>query len=833
MLTDVGHLCAWFALAVALYAVATSLLGARRNDERLVQSGRIAAALTFPLLLLAAAGLWFALITNDFGVKYVSEVSSRATPLFFRITALWGSQNGSMLFWSVIMSAFICACMSREWKQDKSLLPFVAATMCLILAFFIGLNLLVTSPFERLDFPPIDGRGLNPLLRHPGMIIHPPILYAGFTGFIVPFAFCVASLATRNTTNQWLLSSRRWTLVGWAFLTAGLLLGGRWAHDVLGWGGYWGWDPVENKSFVPWLLGTAFLHSAMIQEKRGMFKNWNVCLMLLTFVSIVWGTAVVRSGVLTSVHAFAQSNLGPLFLGFIVIMLSGCMTLWLTRLDTLRSDNKLESAFSREGIFLIQNLVFVSAAVTVFVGTTFPIFTEAINGTRITVGPPFYNQTVVPQLGLLVLLMGVAPLLAWRKANAAALGRFARVPIVFALIIMAGLAILGTRNPLALLALGLCAYTLAQTVLEYVRGTRARMKAQNEVAPRALGNLIRKNQRRYGGYLVHVGVVLLAIGAIGKGLFGSDVVRNFDLNQTVRIGDYNFTYRGLSPAPCEFTDCQTVQAALWVTRPDGSVVGNVFPHRDVYPDQQHTATIADTTGGFNEEIYVILSAWEGQGENATFQVYLNPLINWVWLGGIVMILGFVLAFWPMESQPQTTTQRLTSGASGTRGAGAGVATTLVLIACLAGLFTTMTTLQPVLAQAPDPNTEDATYHVAKQLNCPTCTGRNLADCPTETCEQWKGEIRTQLKQGKTPTEIIGYFQARFGETVMQEPPKRGLTLGLWLLPVIAALALMITGVVALRTSSVRLSSTSVQTTGTTPAATSKFVDLLERQVQDS
>ncbi len=390
----------------------------------------------------------FALVTHDFGVQYVAQVSSLGTPLFYRITALWGSQNGSILFWNLVMSVFIFFAMLRAWDADKPLLPYVTATMSAVLAFFLFINLLVANPFTRLDFPPSDGNGLNPLLRHPGMIIHPPVLYAGFTGFIVPFAFCIASLATRRTDNLWLQSSRRWTLVGWAFLTAGLFLGGRWAHDVLGWGGYWGWDPVENKSLVPWLIGTAFLHSAMIQEKRGMFKNWNVFLMLLTFVAVMWGTAVVRSGVLTSVHAFAQSDLGPLFLGFIVVMVGASAVLWISRLDTLRSENKLDAGFSREGIFLIQNVLFVSTALTVFIGTVFPIITEALNGTKVTVGPPFYNQVAVPQMAVLVLLMGIAPLLAWGKASAKAVGRMSFAPALLAAVSLVALFAAGVRQPI-------------------------------------------------------------------------------------------------------------------------------------------------------------------------------------------------------------------------------------------------------------------------------------------------------------------------------------------------------------------------------------------------
>ncbi|MCS7060156.1 MAG: heme lyase CcmF/NrfE family subunit [Anaerolineae bacterium] len=646
MITDVGYLAVIMSFAASLYAVGASLWGARRDDDRFVQSGRMAAALTFPLILAGAIGLWFALVTGDFGVKYVAQVSSLDTPLFFRLTALWGSQNGSILFWNLIMSGFIFFAMLRPWREDRPMLPYVTATMMLVLAFFLFINLFVANPFERFAFPPSDGAGLNPLLRHPGMIIHPPMLYAGFTGFIVPFAFCIASLATRRTDNLWLLLSRRWMLVGWAFLTAGLFLGGRWAHDVLGWGGYWGWDPVENKSLVPWLIGTAFLHSAMIQEKRGMFKNWNVFLMLLTFASVIWGTAVVRSGVLTSVHAFAQSDLGPLFLAFIVVMLVWSAALWISRLDTLKSDNKLDSGFSREGIFLLQNVLFLSTALTVFIGTVFPILTEALGGVKITVGPPFYNQVAVPQMAVLVLLMGIAPLMAWGKANARALGRMSIIPLALTALSLGVLVVVGVRQVIPLMLFALSLYTLYQTLIEYGRGAAARMKTTGESLPLALGRLMLRNQRRYGGYLIHLGVVIFAIGATGKGFYGVDVLRNIAINDTIIVGNYAFTYRGLRAVPCEFNDCRTMQASVLVTDArDGSIVGAVFPRRDTYPVQQHTATIADVTGSWFEEVYVILAAWEDAGATASFQVYINPLINLIWLGGLVMILGFGLAFW--------------------------------------------------------------------------------------------------------------------------------------------------------------------------------------------
>jgi cytochrome c-type biogenesis protein CcmF len=660
-------LAVWLALLACVYAGCASVFGAVRDDERLVSSGRVAAFTTLPLVAIGCGGLWFALLTDDFGVKYVSEVSSLATPTIFKITALWGSQAGSILFWCLIMAIFVATVMMRQWTRNEvALLPWVTLVCALVLGFFLFLELFLTNAFVRLDFPPPDGRGLNPLLRHPGMIIHPPLLYAGYTGILPSFAFCIAALVTRRRDNVWLTASRRWTLVGWVLLTAGLILGGRWAHDVLGWGGYWGWDPSENMPFITWLLCTAFLHSQMIQEKRGMFKNWNVFLMMVTFASMFFGTAFIRSGLLTSVHAFAASDIGPWFMGVMAAILIVCTGLWLTRLDTLKSENKLEAAFSREGIFLLQNVLFVSTAFTTFVGTVFPILSEGLTGNKITVGPPFYDQVAGPQMMALVVLMGVAPLMAWAKANAQAMGRQAWMPFAIGLLATAALMASGRTAIIPALGMLLCFYTLAQTVFEYGRGARARMKAQNESAPAALFGLFKKNQRRYGGYFVHLGVVLMAIGALGKGFYGFDeIAGGVKLNETFVVGDYAFTYRGVQPVRCEYDDCNTTQAAVKVMR-NGADLSPVFPHIDYFPVQQHTSSIADVSGNFNEEIYVLLAAWERGGATASFHVYINPFINWVWLGGIVMMFGFVLAFWKFDSghDAVTVAQASVAGAAG-------------------------------------------------------------------------------------------------------------------------------------------------------------------------
>ena len=404
----------------------------------------------------------------------------------------------------------------------------------------------------------------------------------------------------------------------------------------------------------------------MIQEKRGMFKNWNVFLMMLTFASMFFGTAFIRSGLLTSVHAFAASNIGPWFMGAMLVILIACAILWLTRLDTLHSENKLESAFSREGIFLIQNVLFLSTAFTVFIGTMFPILSEALTGQKITVGPPFYDQVAGPQMAVLVLLMGVAPLLAWHKANGKAVGRQMLGSVLFAVAVMVVMFIAGATQPVPLLGFGLCAYTLAQTVMEFVRGARARMKGMDENPFTALLRLAQKNQQRYGGYIIHIGIVLIAIGAIGKGFYGTDVIRNVKLNESFSVAGYEFVYRGIRPVPCEFNDCQTMQGMLLMKDANtGNVVEGLFRIATTTRSSSIRQRFHSSAARLTTKSTHFWPAGKSNGATASFQVYVNPLINWIWVGGIIVIIGFFVAFWPMPEKGHSAvraTSRQVAGA---------------------------------------------------------------------------------------------------------------------------------------------------------------------------
>jgi cytochrome c-type biogenesis protein CcmF len=664
VIANFGYTALVVALGCAIYAAVMALLGAARHRPVWIESAHNAALLTWPLITLAAGMLVVLLVTNQFQINYVQSVTSLAMPTYLKVTALWGGQAGSLLWWSWLMSTFTAVCMLRKWDRDRKLMPYVIAVTMITLGFFVFLVVSFENPFARLwqtasgsslvamfqpsgalPLVPADGQGLNPLLRHPGMIIHPPMLYTGFVSFVVPFAFAIAALATHSADDEWIRTTRRWTLVGWLFLSLGLILGGRWAYDVLGWGGYWGWDPVENAAFMPWLTATAFLHSVMIQEKRGMLKRWNMVLIILTYSLVIFGTFLTRSGVLSSVHAFAQSDIGPFFFAFIGLTFTTSLFLLFREWDNLRSDHQLDSLLSRESAFLLNNLLFLGIAASVFWGTVFPMISEIVTGSQITVGPPFFNRVTGPQFAALVLLMGVAPLVAWRQASARQLGRLLWVPFAAALVFVGLLLALGMRSFGALLGFGICSFVALTTLLEFARGTRARMRTTGENPFTALTTLIARNRRRYGGYIIHLAVVVMTIGIIGSQVFQQSTQGEVRPGQALSVGGYVVTYSSLD----EFmtNDGRQVDRAVVTVARDGQVLATLYPRRDFYVDSQQTMTIPGVRSSIENDVYVLLVDWEPIAANgATFKIFLNPLVNWVWAGGFIFILGTLVAAWP-------------------------------------------------------------------------------------------------------------------------------------------------------------------------------------------
>ena len=658
MIPDVGYLAMVTALVGAVYATIASLYGFFKGEERWVNSARHATMTLAPLLGLSSLTLIYALVVGDFQLKYVATTSSRDMPLFLKVTALWGGQSGSLLFWSFLMASFTFIVMLRRWDEDRELLPHVIFVTAGTLVFFVGLTTFVANPFEKLSFIPPDGQGLNPLLRHPGMVAHPPTLYLGYVGFVIPYAFAMAALVTRRTDPHWIRVTRRWTLAAWLFLSLGLLLGGRWAYDVLGWGGYWAWDPVENAAFMPWLTGTAFLHSVMIQEKRGMLKVWNMVLIILTYGLVIFGTFITRSGVISSVHSFAQSAVGPLFFSFIAVTAVASVATLLRRLDDLKSENRLDALLSREAAFLLNNMLFITLTFSVFIGTISPMVSELVTGEKITVGPPWFDRVTAPQFALLLALMGIAPLMAWRKTAAQRLGRSLWWPFLIAVVVVIGLFLRGVHSWGALLGFLLVTFVGVTTLWEYVRGVIARRRARGEPWLVAFWRLAGRNRRRYGGYIVHLGVVCMALGIIGTEFFQQDTEGTLRPGESLEIGGFRTVYRTLRTYPGP-GDLIVTEATVEIYQGD-QLLKTVHPKREFYQNTQQTMTIPALRSTMAEDVYVLLTGWESGGATATFRVYINPLVNWLWLGGLIFVVGTLVAGWPdFEAKRRMVMPRLT------------------------------------------------------------------------------------------------------------------------------------------------------------------------------
>ncbi len=666
MLVEIGLIALSLSFIVAVYAACASAYGGRRERPVLIESGRNGALIAFPLLTISLVILVYSLYTMDFSLAYVTDVTSSAMSPFLRVTALWGGQAGSILFWAWMMSGFVAAVTLRKWDRDRALMPYVIAVAMGTTAFFIGLSVFITNPFARLwyvpgaqelttavfqplgamAYVPQDGQGLNPLLRHFGMIGHPPTTYLGFTGFVIPYAFAMAALITgKANEDDWIQTTRRWTLVAWLFLTIGLVLGGRWAYDVLGWGGFWGWDPVENAMLLPWLTGTAFLHSVMIQEKRGMLKVWNIILIILTYSLMLFGTFITRTGVVSSVHSFAKSALGPAFFIFIGITFVGSLSLLFNRIGTLKSEHEVESFFSREAAFLLQNMLFIAVTFAVFWGTIFPIISELVTGTKITVGPPFYKRVAGPLFGAIVVLMAVAPFFAWRKQSGKRLVRNLLVPLLLSLVVSVGWGYGHREHPTSFLALWIVSFVVLAILYEFMRGIRARVRARGESIPIALLRLMGRNRRRYGGYLVHLAVIMIGLGFIGDAFFKLETQGTLAIGERIEIGEYELRFNGLTQS--SGPDGRDVLEASTSLFKDGQLIRELKPRRDYFVVQRQPVTIPGVHSTLGGDVYVLLVGWEEIGFGAsTFKIYVNPLINWTWIGGLVLILGAMVAAWP-------------------------------------------------------------------------------------------------------------------------------------------------------------------------------------------
>jgi len=638
---DLGYGMTLVALGLAVYGGVAAGVGARTGRLALVESAQHAVLGVFVLVTSGFALLTYAFLTFDFSVRYVATNTNLGTPFYYRITGVWGALEGSIILWSWMLALYTLILILRHRVGARELYPWALATMLGILAFFLLVMTVAAPPFQRQVPVPADGRGLNPLLQDTGMITHPVALYLGFTGFTVPFAFAMAALITGRIGDTWLVLTRRWIIVAWYFLSLGLLIGGWWSYHVLGWGGYWAWDPVENAAFMPWLTGTAFLHSVMIQERRRMLRLWNISLVILTFGLTLFGTFLTRSGVIASVHAFTQGSIGVLFLSFLAVVLLTALALVAWRWDALRSEGELDSVVSRESAFLLNNVLLVAAAFTVFFGTVFPLLSEAVRGVKVSVGAPFFNQVNVPLFLSLVFLMGVGPLIAWRRASLDNLKRNFLWPVALGIVAAAAAFALGVPSLLAALTFATTVFVAVTIALDFTRATRVRLRLGESLLP-TMGRLLLRHNRRYGGFVVHLGILIIALGVMGSHAWSVQTETTLHRGETAELAGYRFRFDGLSAV--EESNHFKVVGEFTVS--NGRALGVLRPAKKFYPQAQAPIAYVDYRLGLREDLYLVLGDFTRDGSQATVKLQVNRLVSWIWIGGVVLTLGALLAILP-------------------------------------------------------------------------------------------------------------------------------------------------------------------------------------------
>lgn len=789
---DLGQASLLLALVAAAYAVGASVAGARRGSRRLERSGLYAAWATTAIISFASALIFFSILSNDYSIKYVHHNSDASMPWYYKLTSFWGGLDGSMMFWALLLALFSSVALYVNRERHRELMPYVTAILFTVVGFFLMLIIFEKRPFDVfLAEAPKTGKGLNPLLQNPYMATHPPSLYLGFVSATVPFAFGLAALITGNLDDSWMVSVRRWVLISWYFLSQGLVLGALWAYEVLGWGGFWGWDPVENAGLLPWLTSTAFLHSVMIQERRGMLKVWNVCLVITTFLLTMIGTFMTRSGIVQSVHAFGQDNeLAVIFLVWIGVITVFSFGLVMYRLPLLRSRNELDSWISREFAFLINNWILLSAAFFVLTATLFPTLSEWVTGQRITVGPPFFNKWMTPIGLVLLFLTGVGPLIAWRKASVENLKSQFAWPLTGALVTTAVLACFPRvrvwspfisdriQLPVSLICFGMCAFVLTTIAQEFYRGTRVRQVHTRLDFFTSLVGLVARNKRRYGGYLVHVAIVLMFFGFAG-GSYKQETDATLERGQSVTLGRYNVRFDGMYRSSDAAKDMLTAQLTVFV---GGKEYARMSPAKWSYrhhEDEPPTTQVEIHRTG-RDDLYLVLNGNEGQLAN--IKVVINPLVNWIWIGFVLLALGTGIALTPERAYALAG-----ATAKETAKAGATIGMMLVLLAGIAGVARAQNSERP-MARA------TGGQHYARSereralfgkvvCTCPTCARELLSECQCGVAAQMRGQIQQLIDAGKSDGEILEYEVRQFGDQrALAVPLDKGFNRVAWALP---------------------------------------------------
>ena len=784
-MASLGYYLLLAAFVVAAYAAGMGVAGARRRSTALVESAVGAFYLVAAIMAAASAVIVHAFVVGDYSIKYVNQVSDSAQPLFYKLTAYWGGLDGSLMFWVTLLSAFGTVAVYINREQHRELIPYVVAIISGVEMFFLYLAIVHNNPFGTfLTQTPADGQGLSPLLQNFLMVIHPPTMYLGFVGLTIPYAFGMAALITGYLDDSWLRAVRRWTMIAWLFLSFGLGLGMVWAYEELGWGGYWMWDPVENAGLLPWFTATAFLHSVMVQERRGMLRVWNVTLVIMTFFLTIFGTFMTRSGVVQSVHAFGEDpELARLFTIFMITILVGSFSLVIYRLPLLKARNELDSWVSREAAFMANNWILLFCAFFVLFATMFPTLSEAVTGQRITVGPPFFNAWMVPIGLILMLLTGTGPLLAWRKSTLANLKDQFLFPCLSGLVVGVAMVLLGVKFWSAGLCFALCGFVLGTVGQEFWRGARVRQTATGTDVFTALVGLVGRNKRRYGGYIVHVGVVLMVLGFTGEAFKQAEQLL-LKPGQVVQAGDVTARLDALRVT--DDGQKQMVTAHLTVTK-DGQEIGKMYPARWYFRkhEDQPTTEVA-IRRGFSEDIYLVLAAFEPGEQSATVELVVNPLVNWLWFGFGVVGIGTLIAL-----LPESTFAFAAASAPAVARSGATVGLILLMLLGSARAAMAQVTVFTALERA-----------VREDIKCTCSCRRSLAKCGMPNCHgeaEQMAVIRKFIAQGQNHQQVLVSFVKEQGPQALMVPPNEGFNRTARIFPIVAGAAgLALVGITAFR-----------------------------------
>ena len=647
-MADLGYILLCLALVASIYSAVAYIFGARGRNPTLIKSAKSSLLATCGLVSLAVIVLLSALLTHNFQFQYVVDYSRTDTSIPYLISALWAGNDGSLLFWAWLLSVFATIVVLKRYNSGKELVPFASSVIMFSVTFFLILVVFTSSPFTKTLYVPAEVIGLNPLLENLGMIVHPPLLLAGYVGLTIPFAFAIAALFSRRLNNDWLPIARIWTLVSWLLLGVGNIIGAWWAYVELGWGGYWAWDPVENAGLMPWLVATAFLHSIMIQRRRGMNKVWNMVLIILAFNLTIFGTYLTRSDFLDSVHTFPDLTLDPYFLIFLAITFLGSLVLVYYRQKELRSEAEVEHLVSREGAFLLNSLLLVGSTFAIFIGTVSPKVFQVLRGAEISIGESFFNRVNAPIFLAVVLLAGICTLLGWRRAPIQNLLRKFLWPLVAAIVVGIVIIILGIREWYAVIAFSLCSFVLSSVLFEWLRETNARHRATGDNYFKAFWHLLRSNRPRYGGYIVHISIALMTIGVIGSSFYDVEIESTLKPGESMTIGNYSLTYESIG---YDETPSKVVVYATLFAYKDDKLIGQMTPQKYFHEVYENPVTEVAIHSTLLEDLYVILAGWDEDG-SASFEVRVNPLVIWIWIGGGIFVIGGLVAFWPERRKPQ-------------------------------------------------------------------------------------------------------------------------------------------------------------------------------------